>query len=70
MPDAITVALNLPDLYLLRANGAMDLSSQHAASERTARGWISLNDQFLQSAKAYWTPEMNKTDLHCQCLSC
>lgn len=53
MPDAITVALNLPpDLYLLRANGIdMDLKYRYTMPpvKDSSRMDISLNDQFLQS---------------------
>ena len=53
VPDAITVALNLPpDLYLLRANGIdMDLKYRYTMPpvKDSSRMDISLNDQFLQS---------------------
>lgn len=64
MPDAITVALNLPpDLYLLRANGIdMDLKYRYTMPpvKDSSRMDISLNDQFLQSFSLNSSQDVNK----------
>lgn len=64
MPDAITVALNLPpDLYLLRANGIdMDLKYRYTMPpvKDSSRMDISLNDQFLQSFSLNSAQDVNK----------
>ncbi|HBT2739176.1 TPA: cellulose biosynthesis cyclic di-GMP-binding regulatory protein BcsB, partial [Klebsiella pneumoniae] len=64
VPDAITVALNLPpDLYLLRANGIdMDLKYRYTMPpvKDSSRMDISLNDQFLQSFSLNSSQDVNK----------
>ncbi len=64
VPDAITVALNLPpDLYLLRANGIdMDLKYRYTMPpvKDSSRMDISLNDQFLQSFSLNSSRDVNK----------
>ena len=64
MPDAITVALNLPpDLYLLRANGIdMDLKYRYTMPpvKDSSRMDISLNNQFLQSFSLNSSQDVNK----------
>lgn len=63
VPDAITVALNLPpDLYLLRANGIdMDLKYRYTMPPvRTARGWISASTTSSCSRSALTARDVNK----------